>query len=81
MSDVPPVPNKVLIENWNTELTRLWSMRVTLFWTMFWSGLGGLFLVWPVFMGQIPEGLYIGLGILMPVSIGVARLLKQRGAD
>lgn len=70
-----------LIEDWKAEFTRLWSMRVTIFWTVFWSGLGGLCLVWPALIGSIPTPWFVGLGVLMPVTIGVARLLKQPGAE
>lgn len=30
-----------LIDNWRAEIFRLWSMRVVVFWTMFWSALAG----------------------------------------
>lgn len=70
-----------LIDDWRTELLRLWSMRVVVFWTVFWSAMGGLILVWPALMGYMPVWLFVSLGVLMCVSFGLARLLKQPGAQ
>jgi hypothetical protein len=69
------------IYRWQTEMLRLWSMRVLIFWTVFWSALGGLCLVWTAFYNLIPLPVFVGLGILMPVSIALARLLKQPGVE
>ncbi len=70
-----------LIENWHTELLRLWSMRVLLFWTVFWAAFGGIYLILPAFIGVIPLPILVALAVLMPVTIALARLLKQPGLD
>lgn len=70
-----------LIDNWRAEVFRLWSMRVVVFWTMFWSALAGIYSVWPAFQDRVSLGWFVGLGVLMPVSLAIARLLKQPGAD
>lgn len=70
-----------LIDDWRTELLRLWSMRVVLFWTVFWSTVGFLVLIWPAFLSYMPMGLFIGLGLAMSISFGLARVLKQPGAQ
>lgn len=64
-----------LIPDWHKELTRLWSMRVA----MFWLAVAGLIMVWPGLAGTMPAAAYAGIGVLMVVSFGTARLLKQPG--
>lgn len=79
MPDVP-TPDSApvrLIENWKTELLRLWSMRVTYFWIV----VGAVVLLWPGLAGSIPTWLYFGGGLFAIVSFQIARLLKQPGTD
>lgn len=66
-----------LIDDWKSEVARLWSVRVA----AFWSAVCGLLLVWPALASAIPLWAYALGGILICVSIGVARFLKQPGAD
>ncbi|MDB5651951.1 MAG: hypothetical protein JWL62_3471 [Hyphomicrobiales bacterium] len=70
-----------LIDNWRAESRRLWTMRVSLFWTLFWSAIGALTELWPSLADVIPLKAFIALGVLMPVSHALARLMKQPGAD
>jgi hypothetical protein len=72
-----PRPKVRLIDNWKAEILRLWSMRVAIFWLV----VAGLILVWPGLAGEIHPALYAVGGVLMVVSFGVARLLKQPGTD
>jgi len=66
-----------LIENWRAELLRLWSVRVV----AFWSFVCGLILIWPGLVGSVPTWFYALGGIVISVSFGVARFLKQPGAE
>jgi hypothetical protein len=70
-----------LIPNWRAELTRLWSMRITLVSVVTWSALGALWALWPAFAAVLPLGMYITIGIFLSAAIGIARLLKQPGAE
>lgn len=72
--------NKLFIAEWR-DAKKLWSMRVVAFWTIFWSALVGLWALLPAFIGYVPAPVLAGLSIVMAVSIGLARLLKQPGAD
>jgi hypothetical protein len=46
---------------------------------MFWLAVAGLIMVWPGLAGTMPAAAYAGIGVLMVVSFGTARLLKQPG--
>lgn len=70
-----------LIPEWKSELRRLWSARIA----MFWGLVGGLILVGPLVsdeakavVGPVPFG---GLLILASISFAAARFLKQPGTD
>lgn len=66
-----------LIENWRTEFKRLWTIQVC----AFWGALCGLVAIWPALVDAIPRNWFIVLGMAMPATIAVARLLKQPGTD
>jgi hypothetical protein len=66
-----------LIDNVGAELRRLWSVRVAAFWSL----VCGLILIWPGLAGEIPTWLYALGGIVISVSFGVARVLKQPGTE
>lgn len=70
-----------LIPDWKSKAPKLWSMRVALLGGIFWSALGGLWVLWPAFAAVLPLPLYVAAGIAMSVALGVARLLKQPGLD
>ncbi len=70
-----------LIDNWKAECARLWSMRVTIYSAVFWSAITGLVMVWPAFSEALPLWFYAAVGVVLSIAIGVARLLKQPGAD
>lgn len=69
--------NMRLIEGWYDKLKRLWTIRIAVFWV----GLSALAGVWGALVGTIPNWVYVTGGILMNVSLGIARLLKQPGVD
>ena len=69
--------NMRLIDDWYSKLKRLWTIRVALFWV----GLSALAGVWGALVGTIPTWVYVTGGVLMNVSLGVARLAKQPGVD
>lgn len=66
-----------LIDDWKAQILRLWSMRVAIFWLV----IAGLILVWPGLAGEISAPVYALVGVVMVVSFGVARLLKQPGTE
>jgi hypothetical protein len=66
-----------MIEDWHKQILKLWSMRVALFWLV----IAGLIMVWPGLAGSMSPVAYGGIGVLMVVSFGTARLLKQPGTD
>ena len=70
-----------LIDDWRSVLRRAWSARVALGSVLFWSGVGGLIMVWPALAGSIPPLAYAAIGVALSVAFGVARFLKQPGAD
>jgi hypothetical protein len=70
-----------LIDNWRLEIGRLWSMRLAIGSAVLWSGVGGFLLVWPALADKIPLPTYILGGLVLSVLFGVARLLKQPGAE
>lgn len=70
-----------LIDGWKAEATRLWSVRVAIGGVVFWSALSGLWVLWPAFVEKVPLWFYAFGGIGMSVALGVARLLKQPGAE
>lgn len=70
-----------LIDNWKTEATRLWSMRVAIAGVVFWSALSGLWVLWPAFVEKLPLWFYAVGGIAMSIALGLARLTKQKGAE
>lgn len=68
-----------LIDNWK-KAHRFASVQFALVGTLFWSALGGLWLLWPVFAERIPIPVYVGGGIALSMAMGVARYLKRPGA-
>ena len=69
--------NKHLITNWDDKIKHLWTIRVALFWVAV-SAMAG---VWSALVDTIPTWLYVSGGIIMNLSLGVARLAKQPGVD
>lgn len=66
-----------LIDNWKTEIHRLWSIRVALFF----FALNG-FLVGLVAFGDVfNPWLFMGLNLAGYVVLGAARLTKQAAPD
>ena len=70
-----------LIDNWKSELKRLHSIHVAIGSAVLWSAVGGAIMVWPALAGKIPIGAYIIGGVVLSVAFGLARVLKQPGAD
>lgn len=69
------------IPNWRTEWRRLWTMRVALFWLV----VGGLVTLAPMVsewaQGIVGAGMFSALFLAGFVSVGLARILKQPGAE
>ena len=65
-----------LITDWHY-IRRLHSMQVALFWIIM-SAVAG---IWSALDGAIPTWAYVSGGILMNVSLGLARITKQPGLD
>lgn len=70
-----------LIDNWPRELRRLHTIRVAIGGAAFWSAIGGAIMIWPALADHIPVGAYVVGGVLLSVGFGVARVLKQPGAE
>lgn len=70
-----------LIDNWHRELTRLHSLRVAIGGAAFWSAIGGAIMIWPALAEHIPVAAYVVGGVALSVAFGVARVLKQPGAE
>ena len=71
-----------LINDWRFKLTRLWTMRLALFWAAF-AGFVG---VYPWLGGIVPStpvalALFAGGNIVLCMVLVAARMLKQPGVD
>ena len=70
-----------LIDDWRIELTRLWSMRVA----MFWITVGAFLTVAPLVSDEAKSLIgpwhFGGLLFVAAVSFGWARLTKQSGTE
>ena len=66
-----------LIENWWFKAKHLWTIRIALVW-IFLSAVAG---VWSALVDTIPTWMYVSGGVLMNLSLGIARLTKQPGVD
>lgn len=69
----------VLIDNWK-KAHRFASVQLAALGVLFWSALGGLWLMWPVFADRIPIPFYVGGGLVLSVAMGIGRYLKRPGA-
>jgi hypothetical protein len=67
--------------DWKHRLWRLHTIRVAVGGALFWSAIGGLIMVWPALEKQIPTTAYVLGGVLLSAAFGVARVLKQPGAE
>ncbi|WP_315799328.1 hypothetical protein [Bradyrhizobium sp. SZCCHNR3078] len=70
-----------LIDNWRREMLRLHSMRAAIASAAVWSAVGGAIMVWPALAQSIPTVAYVAGGLALSIAFGVARLLKQPGAE
>jgi hypothetical protein len=71
-----------LINDWRWKITRLWTMKLALFWAAF-AGLVG---VYPWFGGLVPStpvaiSLFAGSDIILCMVLVVARMTRQPGVD
>jgi hypothetical protein len=69
--------NLRLIDNWSTELHRLWSIRIALFF----AALNGVALGLAAFVDVFNPWLFMGLNVIVYTVLIGARLLKQEGAE
>lgn len=70
-----------LIEKWRNELFRLWSLRFVYASGAVWAAVGGLWVLWPALIEELPPWIYFTVGLSLAVATGVARVTKQPGAD
>jgi hypothetical protein len=82
MPALQPFLDRHLIEDWRFKLTRLWTMRVALFWAAF-SALVG---VYPWLGGIVPQTpwallIFALINIILCVILVVARMTRQPGVD
>jgi hypothetical protein len=66
-----------LIDNWKTELGRLWSVRVA----AFWGAVGAIIVILSAYLYSTFDWRVGGLLILVSASFAVARVLKQPGTE
>jgi fatty acid desaturase len=71
---------KRIDKSWR-QISRLHSIRLAIGSAALWSAIGGAIMIWPALAGDIPLGAYIAGGIALSIAFGVARLLKQPGAE
>lgn len=69
--------NANLIEDWHRKFSRLWSIRIAIFW----GGVSGLFVVWPELGNLVPLPWFAALSVIMSAALTVARITKQPGAN
>jgi hypothetical protein len=74
------VKKPVLIDNWK-KAHRFASVQFALGGVLFWSALGGLWILWPVFAEKIPIVLYVGGGLALSIAVGIGRYFKRPGAN
>lgn len=65
-----------LIDQWQ-KAHRLFSVQVAIIGVLFWSALGGLWIMWPVFAERLPIEVYIGGGLALSAAVGIGRYIKQ----
>ena len=65
------------IASWRVKITQLWTIRVALFWII----LSAIATIWSALTEVMPLWVYAVLGILMNVTLGIARIAKQPGVD
>lgn len=73
--DLPKQP--IMIDNWKRELTRLWSIRVTILW----AAISGLYAVWDAFEGVLPTWVLVSASITMSVALVAVRLIRQKDVE
>ena len=70
-----------LIDDWRRDLARLWSIRVA----AFWSAVGAFVMVAPLVSDEAKDLIgpwhFGGILFVAGMSFGLARALKQPGAD
>ena len=82
MPALQPFLDQHLIEDWRFKLTRLWTLRVALFW----AALSAFAAVYPFFGGLVPQAfwpmfLFALSNVFLCVVIMIARMAKQKGVD
>ena len=65
------------IDNWRVEIKRLWVIKGALIWI----AVSSVLTIWSALVDVLPLWAYAVIGIVMNLSLGIARLLKQPGAS
>lgn len=68
-------------ENWKRRVLRLHTIRLSIGSALMWSGISGGIMIWPALADHIPLIAYALGGIVLSAAFGVARVLKQPGAE
>jgi len=74
------VKKLVLIDNWK-KAHHFASVQFALGGVLFWSAIGGLWALWPIFAERIPVPFYVAGGLLLSAAVGIGRYFKRPGAE
>jgi|APCry1669192522_1035417.scaffolds.fasta_scaffold00496_8 hypothetical protein len=67
-----------LIDHWQ-KAHRLFSVQVAIIGVVFWSALGGLWIMWPLFAERLPIPVYIGVWCCCPLASALADTFARTG--
>jgi len=75
---LPDWIKKRLIDDY-ARAARLWSIRLSVVSAAFWSGVAGLYAVWPELASVVPAT-WLAVGAVgLSMALGIARVTKQPG--
>jgi hypothetical protein len=64
-----------LVDDWKHQIWR--HALIALFWT----GIGGLLMVWPALIGTLSLRAYVLGGVVISIAYGIAKVLHRPGTD
>lgn len=65
------------IQDWRIKIRQLWTIRLALFYIV----LTSVFAIWDALIDTLPRWIFISGGLVMGITLGLARLTKQPGVD